>query len=67
LDEILFWESEEGRELKADLELDDYLMSIDEEAMEFQREFELERFVAVEAAFWEKEARLERMRRKVSS
>jgi hypothetical protein len=66
-DEILFWESEEGRELKADLELDDYLMSISEEAMEFQREFELERFVAEEAAFWEKEARLERMRRKLSS
>jgi hypothetical protein len=59
LNEILFWESEEGRELKADLELDDYLMSISEEAMEVQREFELERFVVEEAAFWEKEARLE--------
>jgi hypothetical protein len=62
LDEILFWESEEGRELKADMELDEYLMSISEEAMEFEREFELERFVAEEAAFWEKEARLERKR-----
>jgi hypothetical protein len=67
LDEILFWESEERRELKADLELDEYLMSISEEAMEFEREFELERLVAEEAAFWEKEARLERMRRKVPS
>jgi hypothetical protein len=61
LDEILFWESEEGRELKADMELDEYLISISEEAMEFEREFELERLVTEEAAFWEKEARLEHM------
>jgi hypothetical protein len=67
LDEILFWESDEGRELMVDIELDEYLMSISEEAMEFEREFELERFVAEGPAFWEKEARLERMRRKVSS
>jgi hypothetical protein len=61
LDEILFWDSEEGRELKADMEMDEYLMSISEEAMEFEREFELERLVAEEAAFGEKEARLECM------
>jgi hypothetical protein len=67
LDEMLFWESDEGRDLKADLGLDEYLMSISEEAMEFQREFELERLVAEEAALWKKEARLERVRRKVSS
>jgi hypothetical protein len=29
--------------------------------MEFEREFELERLVTEEAAFWEKEARLEHM------
>ena len=43
----------------ADIKLDIYLMSICEEAMEFEREFELERLVAEEAALWDKEARLE--------
>jgi hypothetical protein len=41
------------------LELDEYSISISEEAMDFQREFELERFVAEEAALWVKRARLE--------
>ena len=59
LDEILFWDSDEGRILMADIKLDEYLMSISEEAMEFEREFELERLVAEEAVLWEKAARLE--------
>ena len=43
----------------ADIKLDEHLISISEEGVEFQREFDLERLVADEAALWEKEARRE--------
>jgi hypothetical protein len=48
-----------GRYLKTYMELDEYSISISEEAMDFQREFELERFEAEEAALWVKRARLD--------
>ena len=41
------------------MEMDDYLISISEEAMGFKTEFELERLVAEEAALWKEEGRLE--------
>jgi hypothetical protein len=56
LDQILFWENYDERELRCEMEIDEYLMSISEEAIEHQREFDLERWVAEEEACWREQA-----------
>ena len=67
LDHILFWESQEGRDLIAEIEFNECMISISEEAIEYQkeyqREFDLERCVEEEARLWEESEDTGRMAR----